>query len=380
MVGTLPSIVFDAWLRPRGVGRVAPVGGGLSGALVFHAVADGAGAGEGDAGGEWAVRGWPHSSSLQRVAEVHCVVGLARQAGCQVVPKIEPSNQFAFGGERSTQVVTEGRVWECCEWKPGRPPEAGDDLVGVLGEAAAGVASFHRAVAGLAAHRGPVPAVLDRLQRLAYLDPILRSMTLRPRLLSPSPHLPSDSSPRHGDSWTAVERALDCLRHVWSDQRQRAVRLLEPWARRPLRQQYVLRDIHLENALFVDRRLSGIVDYDAVRIDSPAIDLARLVGSAVLLWPSVPSATSAAMPWATLWAETLASYRAVWPLSAEEEQLARLLAEVSPPIVLANWVVWVVHEGRTFPGPATAVDRRIEGWTRMVRQQSEGEESLLGQF
>lgn len=351
---TLPTTVFDALLRSRGVRQVTPVAGGLSGALIFRAIADPPDLGA--AGGEWVVRGWPEGVSSQRVAEVHRVVQRARREGCRTIPGIEPLEPAGAGGEMSTQMVAEGRVWECCQWMPGRPPQSADDLPGILREAAVGVACFHRAVAGLGETLGPVPAVHARLQRLAQIDRIVSGTRLRPRLLFGSPSLDP-----------AVERAVECLDEVWSGQRQRAERLLQPWAACPLPQQYVLRDIHLENALFVEGRLSGIVDCDAIRIDSPATDLARLVGSSALL-PRPPERQHA-VPLPTLWSEALAGYRSVRPFSEQEELLARVLADASPLVMLANWVVWLAYEGRSFPGSAAAVEKRVEGWTRVVREQ-----------
>lgn len=330
---------------------------------MFHAIADQADGGE--ANRDWAVRGWPEGVSSERVAQVHRITQVALQAGCQVVPAIEPLDSPAAIGEPATHVVAEGRVWECCQWMPGQSPRAGDDLVAVLREAATGVARFHRAIATLGETHGPVPAVHARLHRLLQLNPVLRETILRSRL----PFSSASVVDRQGHS-PAVQHAVECLREVWDRRRERAVRLLEAWATRPLRQQYVLRDIHLENTLFIGDRLSGIIDYDAIRIDSPATDLARLVGSTALL-PRPPELPRLApLPWPELWSETLAAYRAVCPFSTEEEQLARVLAEVNPLVVLANWVVWVVREGRAFPGSDAAVSRRIEGWTHLLREQT----------
>lgn len=371
MAETLPPTVFDAWLRSRGVRRVTPIAGGLSGAVVFHAVADDArGAGReevGETGGAWAVRGWPEGVSSERVAEVHRIVQVALRAGCRLVPAIEPVDFFTASGPRPTHLVAEGRVWECCQWMAGRAPHGGDDLLAVLTEAATGVAHFHRAVASLGESHVPVPAVQTRLQRLAQLDATFRDTKLRTALPRSSASVAGQ-----GDSLASLQLAVECLRENWASHRRRAAMLLEPWATRPLRQQFVLRDIHLENALFVDGRMSGIVDFDAIRVDSPATDLARLVGSAALLPQPASEPRPAALPWLELWSAALAAYRAVGAFSTEEEQLARVLAEVNPLVVVANWVVWVLYEGRVFPGPDAAIARRIDVWTRLLREQTEG--------
>lgn len=349
MSDSLPPAVFETWLRSRGVSEVVPVGGGLSGAIVYRAA--------GDRAQRWAVRGWPPSVSGERVSEVHRVMRLARQAGCRWTPAVELA---VVSGATRSWTIAAGRVWDCCEWMPGRPPGAHDDPAAVLRQTAAAVAQFHAAVSSLAPPPAtapppiPVAAVKSRLQRLAELGPLLDPLLASRTFLSP---LQGTAS--------ATQRALDCLRQVWASQRLRALRLLEPWTGIAFKQQYVFRDIHLGNVLFHEGRLSGIVDYDAVRIDSPATDLARLIGSVRLVLP--PEAWDHSEE--TLWGEMLSVYREVGEFSTQEEQLSRVLAEVSPLISLANWLVWVVVERRSFPGPAAGVDERIEGWTRIMRHQ-----------
>lgn len=323
----------------------------------------------GEGAQQWAVRGWPPTVSGERVSEVHRAMRLARQNGCRWTPTVEPPEvappeiaqrrERAVSGELRSWIIADGRVWDCCEWMPGRPPNAEDDLAGVLRQIATAVAEFHAAVSSLGPHPAlvsprPVAAVSSRLQRIAELGPLLEPLLAfgadSTRLLTAS---------------SATQRAMDCLRQAWATQRLRAVRLLEPWGQIAFRQQYVFRDIHLGNTLFHEGRLSGIVDYDAVRIDSPATDLARLIGS--VRWVMRPEEWDRSEE--DLWAAMLGAYRAIGAFSAEEERLARVLAEVSPLIILANWVVWVVGEERSFPGPAARIDERIAGWTHIIRHQ-----------
>jgi homoserine kinase type II len=53
---------------------------------------------------------------------------------------------------------------------------------------------------------------------------------------------------------------------------------LEPWEFVPVTVQICVRDLRGEHVLFHDRRVSGIVDFGAIALDSPAVDLARLLG------------------------------------------------------------------------------------------------------
>jgi homoserine kinase type II len=57
-----------------------------------------------------------------------------------------------------------------------------------------------------------------------------------------------------------------------------AIRALEPWENVALRCQPCLRDLRGEHVLFTSTRVTGLVDYGAMAIDHPAVDLARLLG------------------------------------------------------------------------------------------------------
>jgi Ser/Thr protein kinase RdoA (MazF antagonist) len=133
------------------------------------------------------------------------------------------------------------------------------------------------------------------------------------------------------------------------------------------RQQYVLRDIHCQNTLFFGDTLSAFIDFDALRIDTPATDLARLLGSVQLeLAPSQWQSQRVA-----LWNEVLAAYREICPLSDADEMLTRRLVEISPLLTLANWAIWVVDEPERFSGAMQDAMERMNSWARAVRMGTE---------
>ena len=61
----------------------------------------------------------------------------------------------------------------------------------------------------------------------------------------------------------------------------RVAAALRPWAARPVPLQLCLRDVWHDHVLFTGNRVTGIIDYGAVGIDHPAVDLARLLGDLV---------------------------------------------------------------------------------------------------
>jgi Ser/Thr protein kinase RdoA (MazF antagonist) len=115
----------------------------------------------------------------------------------------------------------------------------------------------------------------------------------------------------------------------------------------------VLRDVWAEHVLFVDRtdRVAGIIDYHAAAIDSPATDLARLLGS----WrPPAPEDRYFAG-----WGPTIAAYERIRPLHAIEQQLIPVLAATGVLFGVDNWFRWLIEEERRFPRADTVL-RRID--------------------
>jgi Ser/Thr protein kinase RdoA (MazF antagonist) len=54
--------------------------------------------------------------------------------------------------------------------------------------------------------------------------------------------------------------------------------MLEPWEHIALPVQPCIRDLRGEHVLFIQGRVSGIIDYGAMALDNPAVDLARWLG------------------------------------------------------------------------------------------------------
>ncbi len=123
--------------------------------------------------------------------------------------------------------------------------------------------------------------------------------------------------------------------------------------------QYVLRDIHRDHILFTDREPTGLIDFDAVRMDTPATDLARWVGSF-----HVPPGKSGDREIEKVWEAALAGFRDENSLKSCPQRdlnvgLARDLCFATTWISLANWLVWVLCQQRAFPAGQNAVARRI---------------------
>lgn len=122
--------------------------------------------------------------------------------------------------------------------------------------------------------------------------------------------------------------------------------------------QVVLRDIWNEHLLFETTegdRVAGIIDLHAVGVDTPATDLARLLGS----WLPIDGSgnLSGDDSW---WQSAIDAYQAVRPLGPAEQQLVPLLAATGIVFGLDNWFRWILEDGRTFPDAARVLSRIAE--------------------
>jgi homoserine kinase type II len=133
-------------------------------------------------------------------------------------------------------------------------------------------------------------------------------------------------------------------------------RCLEPWINFHCFVQPCLRDLWHDHLLFEGDRLTGLVDYGAVKADHVAADLARMLGSLVGNDPEG-------------WECGLRSYRRVRELNDNEERLAHALDRTGAILSLVNWLRWLYHEGRPYENlPAIArrmenLLNRIDSWT-----------------
>jgi homoserine kinase type II len=128
------------------------------------------------------------------------------------------------------------------------------------------------------------------------------------------------------------------------DAMPRTIAELEPLAAATLPVQPCLRDIWHDHVLFIGDTVTGIVDFGAIDIDSPACDIARLLGSL-------------AGDDAIAWPRGLAAYSAVRQLSVEERHAVTALDISGTLLAGCNWIRWIYVEGRQFENPAQVISR-----------------------
>lgn len=337
--------VLSVFVPMAGSATIRCVRGGLSGSAVFQCEV---------AGRKFAMKRWPSGTPARRIDEVHEVMAQSRQS-LAIVPELVQSSLA------STRVGYEGFHYELVSWMDGAAVADSandlqpaisltpDDAVGsagpsrrILAAVEAGgeaIARFHDSVRRIGGPMTPAPSVLRRLGRIEQLrvelpQAIKRSETLSPVLRGAAKWLQRESASR-----------LDAAHHV-----------LGQWVGRIVPTQMVLRDVHRQHILFRDAAVTGLVDFDAVGVDTVATDLARWVAD----FPEKPA------DFPVLVDAAAAGYQRFAPISACESELASAICEASAIILLANWVVWMSLGQQNFSGCNDLVDRRVSELLRRM--------------
>ena len=288
------------------------VGGGLSGARVWRGD---------DAGGlpRAALKELPAGFPADRLRQVH---GWMRAARLAVVPAV-----FDAGGDTVAEV--DGHVWECVGWVPGDPVLV-DELLrkptydlrwnprdhhppqAPLVVACETLAAVHRAWAPPAPVFAPPPGIARRRALFADVQPLLRR--------------PADP------------------RGVLADLRHRIPIALAALDRfdRPGPVHPCICDPRPEHFLFAGDRLTGVIDYAAMKLDHPAVDLARLLMETDFV------------------SEGVAAYHAAGGNPAVTPELVDLLAYTGRVGATANWLLRLRDREPT-PAEADRLERLLGG-------------------
>ena len=121
------------------------------------------------------------------------------------------------------------------------------------------------------------------------------------------------------------------------------------WCDEPLPLQWVIRDVWHDHVLFTEDKVTGVIDFGAAAVDSPAGDVARLLGSLV-------GDDEAA------WRVGVEAYQTKRPLSPVELDAVRYFDASVTLLSAFNWVHWLFRDPAAL-GPnvdRAAARRRLE--------------------
>ncbi len=264
-----------------------------------------------------ALKGWPLDVSAERVQQIHN--WMSQAARLPFVPSV------FVGTHRRTTVTVDGQLWDACHWVPGAPLTQPTEAE--IRAACEAIAQLHLCWP-LALDRQPCRGVSNRIDVLTAHQ---RQLSDWNRDLPPvAPEL----DPLLRRAAAVVARNADA-----------AITALRPWAGRPLVPRPCLRDMRGEHVLFHAGSVTGVIDFGAMIIDHPAIDLARFLGDFSALRESVFS-------------EGLNAYRATGGALDVPDDFVRLLARTGFVGSLLGWLVRLVVR-REPTVRATAIAARL---------------------
>ena len=278
--------------------------------------------------GEACLRRWPaEHPTRQRLEFIQAVLWHVDQEGYRQVAVPWETTQHAG------YVAHAGHLWEVTPWIAGHANYRRARSQRKLEAAMAALAGFH-----LAASSFPLPdsavavpqTVTERAQRTARLTEggleVLASHVRR----------------RAGLDLAQAEEVLDLAARSLPAVSQMIERATS--VRAPILP--AIRDVWHDHVIFVDEEVAGIVDFGALRPDTAAADIARLLGS--LVDDDLQG-----------WRAGLEAYGAARALTLDELALVEALDRASVLLSPLQWIEWLYVEQRQFGDPAR-VGRRLE--------------------
>ncbi len=285
--------------------------------------------------------GW----SPERARWLHRLINWLEEEQITVVAGPE---RLVGSGEQTILEEADGRLWEMVAWRGGSPLAAPRETQAA--RAMEELARVHRAAARFC---DPFPAAAASGSPAAAasgspgIPAFLRRQAAARRLLD----APQGGWGTRPPGWLGEEvaRRREVAAAVWNRKRAVLQRLVAATPPR-VRLQPVLRDVWSDHVLFEGDAVSGLIDLHAAGIDTPATDLARLLGS----WRHNGAVGE---PLGRCWADAIAAYESVSPLEPAERRLIDLLDAGGVIGGLEQWFRWILEEKIEFSSPVAALKR-----------------------
>ena len=211
--------------------------------------------------GPLCLRAWPAGFPPNRLHFIHLCMSAAHGAGLSFVPRV-------FSSLTGTSCVEHsGRLWELQEWLPGEANYHRWPSLAKRQAACAALARLHTCWAASGRFEaGVCPAVMRRLEAVREWRELTQS-GWRPLTQADDD---DPARPLAERAWRALANHINVIPG-----------LFKRWSMRIWPLQPCLCDVWHDHVLFDEDYVTGIVDYGAMKIDHPAVDVARLLGSFV---------------------------------------------------------------------------------------------------
>jgi len=359
-------LICEAWFGRRHV-ALRPLTSGYSGASV-HVVQP-----EGSAE-QFVLKQFRSRVSLHQARWLHDLVRHIRTHGISQIPEAIPLGFSDNPAAASIAVDAGGRAWELARFVPGLSTDRPTTAQAV--ETVETLARIHRITESFPgpfdmlqcsmtvgmqqspqpeAHRvrRPSPAMIYRIERAKQL--LAAPWESRRAKLETTPARDVESGSAADVRRLFLERfdsAIEIFGQAGGTQSLGCVTKVE---RIPLPLQAVLIDVWRENVLFSPSGgLSGIVDLHSAGIETPALDLARLLGS----WHRADQdGRNDVESLPKRWEDVLAAYERIRPLTADERYAVTFFGVTSAIHGLDNWFRWVIEDQLAFAPPEHAMAR-----------------------
>lgn len=324
------------------------VPGGFSGSLVARVEA---------AGGPWAVKALPSSMNAARAGWLHRFMRHLRSGAIHAVPDLA---ELPGGG--SVYRDGDGGLWEMLRWMPGRArlrPTAAERAVAV--DAIAAVHAQAETFPETPSVVGVPSSCIERATRCRQLAPDTWHQRLARERTSELTGIGRQIDP---SAATRIRAALASAAECLAARGGPALHRAGAAAHRPERLTVVVRDLTADHLLFADSdtegggglpMVSGLIDFHAARLDTPACDLGRLLAS----WHGGLPPPEAVREAVDGYCEKRASLGESPANTGMLRHTVEWIAATAVVLGLDNWLRWVVEDQRQFPDWC-AVAARIE--------------------
>ena len=349
MASSDPLPVLAEYLPLASIRAIQPLGnaGGWSGSLLWRVKAQTPSSGRSPSIREFCLRRWPKVTARARVIFIHEILTHVAAHGIGYIPSPIQTRSASEvvtrtrSGREATLVKHDGYLWDLTPWLPGAADYHSNPSRLRLAAAMHALARFHTAAATISKdppHREIVPAVVERLDEVHKL------------LSGELEHIAAAVS-------RGLSAELDLLAQrllsLAGSHLEPLVAPLEAASHERLALSPAIRDIHHDHVLFQGDQVTGLVDFGALRIDTPLADVARLVGSLV-------GDDAAERDFA------LAAYGELRPLADHDRWLIDLLDRSGTVLGGLNWLRWLYLDRRDM-GPLPPLARRLDAILARLR-------------